>query len=192
MRQAGGGRLHDVRRHDHVGERAVTGGSTTCNASNTAVLTATPPAPASLATSRPRSRSRSRRASRIRCLPGAATSPSEGQQLFRRLGRRQLRGRASPGSPYHTRLIDLDGSGGNQDRSLSADAVIFPASITIVKNTVPDSSQSFSFTDTGAGLVRRASRSRTTGRPATAARPSPASRTSRATRSPRELRPATR
>ena len=24
-----------------------------------------------------------------------------------------------PGSPYHTRLIDLDGAGGNQDRSLS-------------------------------------------------------------------------
>src|SRR5439155_18743184 len=33
---------------------------------------------------------------------------------------------AIPGSPYHTRLIGLDGSGGNQDRSLSADAVVFP------------------------------------------------------------------
>jgi hypothetical protein len=33
---------------------------------------------------------------------------------------------AIPGSPYHTRLIDLDGSGGNQDRSLSSEAVIFP------------------------------------------------------------------
>ena len=42
---------------------------------------------------------------------------------------------AISGSPYHTRLIDLDGSGGNQDRSLSADAVIFPGSITIIKNT---------------------------------------------------------
>ncbi|MCI1188639.1 T9SS type A sorting domain-containing protein [Hymenobacter sp. DH14] len=30
------------------------------------------------------------------------------------------------GSPYHTRLISLDGSGGNQDRSLSADAVAQP------------------------------------------------------------------
>ena len=40
-----------------------------------------------------------------------------------------------PGSPYHTRLIDLDGSGGNQDRSLSAEAVIFPGFIHIVKNT---------------------------------------------------------
>jgi hypothetical protein len=28
------------------------------------------------------------------------------------------------GSSYHTRLIELDGTGGNQDRSLSADAVI--------------------------------------------------------------------
>ena len=42
---------------------------------------------------------------------------------------------AISGSPYHTRLIDLDGSGGNQDRSLSADAVIFPGFIHIVKNT---------------------------------------------------------
>jgi hypothetical protein len=53
------------------------------------------------------------------------------------------------GSPYHTRLIDLDGAGGNQDRSLSADAVIFPGSITIIKDTVPDDSHSFGFTDTG-------------------------------------------
>ena len=44
---------------------------------------------------------------------------------------------AISGSPYHTRLIDLDGSGGNQDRSLSADAVIFPASITIIKDATP-------------------------------------------------------
>jgi uncharacterized repeat protein (TIGR01451 family) len=40
-----------------------------------------------------------------------------------------------PGSPYHTRLIGLDGAGGNQDRSLSAEAVIFPGFIHIVKNT---------------------------------------------------------
>jgi uncharacterized repeat protein (TIGR01451 family) len=39
-----------------------------------------------------------------------------------------------PGSPYHTRLIGLDGAGGNQDRSLSAEAVIFPGFIHIVKN----------------------------------------------------------
>ena len=33
---------------------------------------------------------------------------------------------AVSGSPYHTRLISLDGSGGNQDRSLKASAVIIP------------------------------------------------------------------
>jgi uncharacterized repeat protein (TIGR01451 family) len=42
---------------------------------------------------------------------------------------------AISGSPYHMRLLDLDGSGGNQDRSLSADAVVFPGFIHIVKNT---------------------------------------------------------
>ena len=40
-----------------------------------------------------------------------------------------------PGSPYHTRLIDLDGAGGNQDRSLSEGAVIFPGFIHVIKNT---------------------------------------------------------
>ena len=40
------------------------------------------------------------------------------------------------GSPYHMRLLALDGSGGNQDRALSADAVVFPGAIRIVKNTV--------------------------------------------------------
>ena len=40
---------------------------------------------------------------------------------------------AISGSPFHTRLIGLDGSGGNQDRALSSDAVTFPASITITK-----------------------------------------------------------
>ncbi len=42
---------------------------------------------------------------------------------------------AISGSPYHTALLDLNGQGGKQDRSLSENAVIFPASITIVKNT---------------------------------------------------------
>jgi Prealbumin-like fold domain len=50
------------------------------------------------------------------------------------------------GSPFHTRLVDLDGSGGNQDRALSSDAVVFPASITIVKDAQPDGSTSFPFT----------------------------------------------
>jgi len=54
------------------------------------------------------------------------------------------------GSPYHMRLKDLDNGGGNQDRSLSADAVAIPAKVTIVK-LVPFSltnapSVSFSFT----------------------------------------------
>jgi hypothetical protein len=35
------------------------------------------------------------------------------------------------GSPYHTRLISLDGAGGNQDRSLSAAAVLPPAPCSI-------------------------------------------------------------
>ncbi|PIS41930.1 MAG: hypothetical protein COT25_00455, partial [Candidatus Kerfeldbacteria bacterium CG08_land_8_20_14_0_20_42_7] len=56
---------------------------------------------------------------------------------------------AISGSPYHTRLIDLDGSGGNQDRSLAAAAVIYPASITIIKDAVPNGSQSFNYTTTG-------------------------------------------
>jgi hypothetical protein len=49
-------------------------------------------------------------------------------------------------------LLDLDGSGGNQDRSLSADASIFPAHITIIKivhtlNGSGVSSQFFNFTN---------------------------------------------
>ena len=56
---------------------------------------------------------------------------------------------AISGSPYHMRLLDLDGSGGNQDRSLSVDAVVFPASITIVKDAVPNDPQDFAFTTTG-------------------------------------------
>ncbi len=56
------------------------------------------------------------------------------------------------GSPYHMRLIDLDGSGGNQDRSLSAAAVIFPGSITIIKEATPEGSTSFPFTASPAPL----------------------------------------
>ncbi|MBI5405347.1 MAG: DUF11 domain-containing protein [Candidatus Kerfeldbacteria bacterium] len=56
---------------------------------------------------------------------------------------------AISGSPYHTRLIGLDGSGGNQDRSLSAAAVIYPGSITVIKDAVPNSTQDFNFTTTG-------------------------------------------
>jgi Prealbumin-like fold domain len=51
------------------------------------------------------------------------------------------------GSPFHMRLAGLDGSGGNQDRSLSSDAVTFPGSITIVKDATPNSSTvQFGFT----------------------------------------------
>ncbi|NJD28565.1 MAG: hypothetical protein FIA92_09740, partial [Chloroflexi bacterium] len=53
---------------------------------------------------------------------------------------------AITGSPYHTRLISLNGSGGNQDRSLKEDAVIFPGSITIIKQATPEGSTSFPFT----------------------------------------------
>lgn len=53
---------------------------------------------------------------------------------------------AIPGSPWHMRFIDLDGKGGNQDRSLSSAAVIFPGSITITKNAIPDSLTQFGFT----------------------------------------------
>jgi uncharacterized repeat protein (TIGR01451 family) len=53
---------------------------------------------------------------------------------------------AISGSPYHTRLIDLDGAGGNQDRSLAAAAVIYPGSVTIVKQATPEGAQSFAYT----------------------------------------------
>ena len=53
------------------------------------------------------------------------------------------------GSPYHMHLEGLDGSGGSQDRSLSANAVIAPGKITIIKNTIPDDAQDFGYTTTG-------------------------------------------
>ena len=58
------------------------------------------------------------------------------------------------GSPYHMRLEALNGGGGNQDRSLSAGAVFFPVSVTIVKETNPDDAQlkTFNYTATGTGL----------------------------------------
>ena len=40
------------------------------------------------------------------------------------------------GSPYHTRLISLDGSGGNQDRSLSAAAVEAPDDCELTNNNI--------------------------------------------------------
>jgi hypothetical protein len=59
---------------------------------------------------------------------------------------------AVTGSPYHSRLLEFDppaGNVGNQDKSLSADAVIFPGSITIIKDAVPNDAQDFSFSTTG-------------------------------------------
>ena len=56
------------------------------------------------------------------------------------------------GAPYHMRLKDLDGSGGNQDRSLQAGAVAPPSSITVIKDAQPDNAQDFAFTTTGNGL----------------------------------------
>jgi prealbumin domain-containing protein len=56
------------------------------------------------------------------------------------------------GSPFHMRFLDLNGSGGNQDRSLSNDAVVFPAQITIIKDTSPNAATSFSFTPS-AGIL---------------------------------------
>lgn len=40
------------------------------------------------------------------------------------------------GSPYHTRLISLDGSGGNQDRSLAAAAVLPPAGCSLTNDNI--------------------------------------------------------
>ena len=40
------------------------------------------------------------------------------------------------GSPYHTRLIELDGSGGNQDRSLSAAAVQAPQGCNLTNDNI--------------------------------------------------------
>ena len=56
---------------------------------------------------------------------------------------------AITGSPFHMRLIALDGSGGNQDRSLSDSAAIFPATLTIIKDAQPDAALPFSFSAVG-------------------------------------------
>src|SRR5207249_9664772 len=48
---------------------------------------------------------------------------------------------AITGSPYHMRILDVDGSGGNQDRSTSSSAVIFPAILTITKTVIDNFGQ---------------------------------------------------
>ncbi len=52
------------------------------------------------------------------------------------------------GSPYHTRFIDLDGSGGNQDRSLDAQAVCVPPTVSIAgaAEVCGDSTSTFTVT----------------------------------------------
>ncbi|MGI8917083.1 MAG: hypothetical protein ACR2H6_00685 [Pyrinomonadaceae bacterium] len=70
------------------------------------------------------------------------------------------------GSPYHTRLLSLDGSGGNQDRSLSADAVLPPAECilsgdenvcastpVVYTGTAGNDSYSWTLTDNGTGSL---------------------------------------
>lgn len=56
---------------------------------------------------------------------------------------------AISGAPYHMRLIDLDGGGGNQDRGLQSGAVYYPGKITIIKDAQPDTAEPFSFTAVG-------------------------------------------
>ncbi len=56
------------------------------------------------------------------------------------------------GSPYHMRFLDLNGQGGNQDRSLSNVAVRLLSKVTIIKQAAPESAQVFGFTTTGSGL----------------------------------------
>ena len=39
------------------------------------------------------------------------------------------------GSPFHTRIVELDGSGGSQDKQIQSSAVVFPGFIHVIKNT---------------------------------------------------------
>ena len=57
------------------------------------------------------------------------------------------------GSPYHMRLISINGGGGNQDRSMSASAILYPALLKIIKDAVPNSPDNFTFTATGPGVT---------------------------------------
>jgi hypothetical protein len=70
------------------------------------------------------------------------------------------------GNPFHMRVTSFTSpddttckgggdscGGGNQDRALSASAVIFPASITIIKDATPNGSTSFGFTGSPSPLT---------------------------------------
>lgn len=52
-----------------------------------------------------------------------------------------------PGSPYHSRLISLNGGGGNQDLALSASAVALPGNVTITKVVTNDNGGSLAVAD---------------------------------------------
>ncbi len=57
------------------------------------------------------------------------------------------------GGPYHFSLKSLDGdSSGAQDNPIKGADLIEPASITIIKDTVPNGEQDFAYTTTGTGL----------------------------------------
>ena len=68
---------------------------------------------------------------------------------------------AITGSPFHMRVLALDGSGGNQDRGLSSSAVVFPALLTITKNVLGSDGSNlfgptpFTFTATSPSVERR-------------------------------------
>jgi hypothetical protein len=53
------------------------------------------------------------------------------------------------GSPYHMRLLGLNGQGGNQDRSLSNVAVRLNTRVIVIKDAQPNSDFLFPFTITG-------------------------------------------
>ena len=51
-----------------------------------------------------------------------------------------------PGSPYHTRLVSINGAGGNQDRSLSASAVEYPGNLIVIKEVIGGTKTANQFT----------------------------------------------
>ena len=50
----------------------------------------------------------------------------------------ELTASAISGSPYHMRLIEVNGKGGNQDRSLSTSAIILDGTLTVFKEVIND------------------------------------------------------
>ena len=61
---------------------------------------------------------------------------------------------AISGGPYHIKGIELDGAGGSLDNQIQGSTILIPnnASITIIKDAVPNDAQDFAFTTTGTGL----------------------------------------